>query len=77
LSFLLLRYNCVDRAGGVVGLNFMTKHEVKEYIKENLKIEIMTDSEDHYGDGNKVKVRVQLWLEGVKISESDDSCHTG
>lgn len=41
----------------------MTKEEIKEYLKDNLSIDVSVSTEGFYG-ANQVKVRIYLKLEG-------------
>lgn len=50
----------------------MTKEEIKEYLKENLSIEVDTKYRDFMGNGS-YEIKTLLKLEGEIISESYDT----
>jgi len=51
----------------------MTKDEIKEYLRENLNIQVYTEST--YEDGcSGIKIKVTLELEGEDIAVSTDYC---
>lgn len=49
----------------------MTKEEIKEYLKENLSIDIVTEHE--FFQSTRLKAKVTLKLEEEVISESYDT----
>lgn len=51
----------------------MTLDEIKQYLRENLSVEIKLDFDSDYYGGGSYKVKVSLWLGDEKISESYSS----
>jgi hypothetical protein len=49
----------------------MTKEEIKQYLRDNLSIEVVLHTRNYY-DSNEVKVSSYLKLEGEIISGSFD-----
>ena len=47
--------------------------DIKQYLKDNLRIEILAENNSSYDDNNNIRVSITLMLDGEVLSSDYDS----